>query len=277
MCLFSGPEGVLDPVLVQARPVVSGRCLMTVAASSPLHIATHGRGAVQVLTVEGVLDSTTYRTLRNAIIKAALAEPAGVVVDITLLQIPAPSACAVFTSARWEVSRWPDVPVLLACELEERRKVLLRNGIGRYVPIHADVESAADFVGLVSRGRVRRRARVQLLRSRGSLDEAKSFVIECLLEWSHQDLIPAAKVIVTELVRNVLTHTDSAPALRVESDSDRVTIAVDDESMHPAALLETTCRRRVSGLQLVAALSRGWGSSTSSTGKTVWATIDPAA
>ena len=247
---------------------------MTFEQPGPLRVATSARGAVSVVTVEGVLDSTTYRTVRDAIIKAALDEPVGVVVDVAALDIPAPSACAVFTSARWQVSRWPDVPVLLACAPLGRREMLQRNGIGRFVPIHADVDSAADFAGVAASGAVRRRAQMQLRRDHRSLRQAQDFVTQCLLDWAYQTLISAAKVIATELVCNVLSHTASAPTLRVETLDGRVTIAVDDENDHPAALMEKSFRRHLSGLEMVAALSRAWGSFPSPNGKTVWATID---
>lgn len=248
---------------------------MSFSQPSPLHVGTEALGPVRVLSVDGVLDSTTYRTLRDSIIKAALEEPTAVIVDVTALHVPSPSACAVFTSARWQVSRWPDVPVLIACSHAARREALRQSGIARYIPIHPDIEAAADAVGTLAKGRIRRRARVELLRSPHSVQEARDFVTECLLEWSHQRLITAAKLIVTELVRNALVHTESTPSLRVESSGQLVTIAVDDGSVCPPTLRETTFKRPVTGLEIVAGLSRAWGSAPSLSGKTVWAIIDP--
>ena len=49
-----------------------------------------------VLTVDDVLDSSTYLPLRDAIIKAAIDNPGAVVIDVTRLTVPAPSAWAVF-------------------------------------------------------------------------------------------------------------------------------------------------------------------------------------
>ena len=55
---------------------------MTPEAFCPLTItADVVRGAV-VLTADGVLDSSTYQTLRDVIIKAALDEPDAIVVDV---------------------------------------------------------------------------------------------------------------------------------------------------------------------------------------------------
>lgn len=248
---------------------------MTVSHPGRLHIAGRAHGAVAVLSVDGVLDSDTYRPLRDSIIKAALDEPAAVIVDVTWLDIPALSACTAFTSARLQVSQWPDVPVLLVCSDDGRRERLRQSGIADRLPIHRDVDSASDAVGTAARGRVRRRARLELLRHAVSLSEAKDFVAECLKEWSHPELITAGKLVAVELVRNALAHTDSAPALRVESSGPLVTIAVDDSSTRPAALREAPLGQRVFGLQIVAGLSRAWGSAPSSTGKTVWATLEP--
>ena len=141
--------------------------------------------------------------------------------------------------------------------------------------IHADVEAAADAVGMPARARVRRRARVDLLAAPHSVAEAKDFVTECLLEWSRPQLVSRARAVARELVRNALIHTASEPSLRVECIGQWVTVAVDDGSSRLATLRETTGARHVTGLQIVAGLSRAWGNSPTSTGKTVWATVEP--
>ena len=85
-----------------------------------------------------MLDTTTYRSLRDHIIKAALEEPAVVIIDVSYLLVPAESAWAVFTSARWHVGRWPDVPIMLVCEHSAGRSAITRNGVARYVPVYRD-------------------------------------------------------------------------------------------------------------------------------------------
>lgn len=94
-------------------------------------------GTACLLTVEGVLDSSTYLKLRDAIIKAALDEPRVVLIDVNGLDVPAVSAWAVFTSARWHVSTWPDIPVVLICGQTRRRTAIAGTGVTRYVPVHA--------------------------------------------------------------------------------------------------------------------------------------------
>jgi hypothetical protein len=102
-------------------------------------------------------------------------------------------------------------------------------------------------------------------------------VAEWLTAWSRPELISVAKLVVTVFVENVLAHTESAPAVRLESQRDVVTVAVADQSSRPAARRERSKRggEDVSGLSIVAALCRAWGSAPTMSGKTVWAALGP--
>jgi hypothetical protein len=232
-------------------------------------------GTVSMLTVDGVLDSSTYLQLRDAVIKAALDEPQAVFVDVNGLDVPAFSAWSVFTSARWHIKTWPDVPIVLVCGHAGRRRTIERSGVTRYIPVHATVEAA---LAAVTDGRhARRRARTELPASLASLRRAREFVAEWLGEWSHAELIPVATVIVNVFVENVLQHTASEPMLILESDQKDVYISVQDENSTPAARHEDPYRggERVSGLAIVASVCRAWGSMPTPSGKTVWAVIGP--
>jgi hypothetical protein len=121
-----------------------------------------------------------------------------------------------------------------------------------------------------------RRAEVRLAADLTSLRESRRLVREWLTEWSQSELIPVALVIVNVFVENVLEHTGGAPLMRIESDGATATIAVSDDSSEPATRLPTPLRGfDVSGLAIVAALSRTWGSTPTSSGKTVWAVVGP--
>jgi hypothetical protein len=109
-----------------------------------------------------------------------------------------------------------------------------------------------------------------------SLKRSRDLVTERLTAWSHDDLIPVAKVIVTALVENVLAHTDSAPSVHVESNGVTVTVAVEDTSRAPPSVSEARCGRAPpSGLRIIAALCRTWGNLPTPAGKTVWAIVGP--
>jgi hypothetical protein len=229
-----------------------------------------------VLAAHGVLDSTTYRPLRDQIIKAALDAPRAVIVEVTDLAVPAPSAWAVFTSARWHVNRWPQVPIVLVCEHEAGRSAIARNGISRYLPLYPDIDSAVDGIHRHGSPRVRQRAYTELSANVVSLRRGRDLITEWLTAWSCAELIPVAKVVVTTLVENVLQHTVSAPGLRVEYNSETVTVAVSDTSRAPASAREDwAAEDPPSGLRILSALTRIWGNAPTPSGKTVWAVIGP--
>jgi hypothetical protein len=228
-----------------------------------------------LLFVDGVLDSGTYLELRNRIIEAALDEPRAVLVDVNALHVPAAFAWSVFTSARWHVHAWPDVPIILICADRGGRTTIARTGVTRYVPVHSTVEAA--FGTLTDDRRTRRRAPTELPASLASLRRARELVAEWLAAWSHVELIPVATVIVNVFIENVLQHTASAPVLVLETDGAAVTIAVQDDSSQPATRREDPDRGadRLSGLTIVASVCRAWGSIPTPSGKTVWAVIGP--
>ncbi|BBZ24090.1 STAS domain-containing protein [Mycolicibacter hiberniae] len=228
-----------------------------------------------LLTAAGTLDSSTYLELRDCVIRAALAEPPAVVVDVSGLDVPASSAWSVFTSARWHVSTWPAIPILLVCPRPDVAAAIANAGVTRYLSVHADVESA---VGSLTGGPLpRRRVHAVLPHRVSSLRGSRDFVAEWLTRWSQELLIPAAKVIVDVLVENVLRHTNSPVVVALESTSATITIAVHDNSAVPAIRheLATGGADRASGLAVVGALCRAWGSNPAPNGKTVWAVLGP--
>ncbi|MCV7198675.1 STAS domain-containing protein [Mycobacterium angelicum] len=231
---------------------------------------------VSTLTADGVLDSSTYRSLRDTVIKAALDEPRAVIVDVNRLSVPSDSAWSVFTSARWHVSIWPDVPILLVSGDVKRRRTIASCGITRYVPVHPTRESALQAVANTPLA-LRRRARIDLPATRFGVRLARAVIADWLTRWDQQHLIPAAGTVATVFIENVLAHTCSAPVLVVENYQDEITIAVEDCNPRPATLREDADRGAdiLSGLAIVSALCRSWGSAPTLSGKTVWALVGP--
>lgn len=231
---------------------------------------------VAFVSVTGLLDGTTYLGLRDVIIEAALDEPRAVIVDVNRLSVPSDSAWSVFTSARWHVRIWPDVPILLVCEARRSLRALTASGVSRYVPVHRTRESALDAL----RGQslpARRRARTQLPDSRLSVGLARAMITDWLTRWEKPDLIPTAATVATVFVENVLDHTDSAPVLTVEDFKDTVTVAVEDGSDELPIRHEDPDHGAdtLSGLAIVSTLCRAWRSAPTASGKAVWAVVGP--
>jgi hypothetical protein len=221
-----------------------------------------------VLRARGVLDEISYVPLRDKIIHAALAEPRAVVIDVTDLAVPAESAWSAFSSARWHVSRWPRIPIALVCNRPASDV--------RHVPVYPTVESAVASLPHADNRR-RHHARAELPATNTSPSRARELISAWLTAWSQIDLIAVTKIVVTALVENVLQHTDSRPCVRLEADSDTVTVAVEDGSHASATITEQAVGSYVppSSLRIVSVVCRMWGNAPTPTGKTVWAVLGP--
>lgn len=228
-----------------------------------------------VLTVEGILDSVSYCQLRDVIITAAIDEPRAVIVDTNALIVPAESALAVFTSARWHIARWPVVPLLLVCCTTVGRSALRRNGISHRLPVYASIREA--LAAATAHGPpARRRARVVLTPESHAVYVSRQRVCDYMRDWGCTELIPAAKVVVSALVENAVLHAGGATAVRLELRDDELTVAVEDSSTIAPAIHERFPETDLlSSLRIIDAICRAWGCSPTTTGKVVWCAIGP--
>jgi anti-anti-sigma regulatory factor len=241
---------------------------------SELRFSTNDVGDARVLIVNGVLDATTYLLTRDAILKAALDEPRIVVIDISSLTVREDPAWAVFTSARWQIAEWPGVPIGLVSIHEQHRNNLRRNGITRYVPLYATVESALSELSVDVQQRYRRRARASIPAGRSSIGRCRELTAQWLSEWSRTDFIQVASLVATELVEAALFATDSEFALRLETDGSTVSVVVQHVGI-ANPVQRKSADDQVSGLDLVAVNSRAWGTYTTLSGNTIWAVVGP--
>jgi anti-sigma regulatory factor (Ser/Thr protein kinase) len=89
-------------------------------------------------------------------------------------------------------------------------------------------------------------------------------------------VLATAELLVSELVSNVIKHTDSRPTLRVSRDDQLVRIEVADDE--PAGVpLERDVDVEAEhgrGLLLVSALASAWGYDRSDDGKRIWVELD---
>lgn len=238
-------------------------------------MATRTDESVVILTVEGQLDASSSPALRDMIMKITLDQPSAVIVNVSKLHVPAEATWSSFIGVRWQVHTRPDVPIVLVCADRSAREAITRSGVARFMPVYANEKGAMKALGRLS-SRTVQHADAELPANLTSLRESRRLVREWLTAWSQSALIPVALVVVNVFVENVLEHTGSVPMMRVETDGTTATIAVSDASSTPALRLPSPDRGiDVSGLAIVDALSRAWGSTPTSSGKTVWAVIGP--
>jgi anti-anti-sigma regulatory factor len=250
---------------------------VSAVAESPgsLVVATRTEQSVVVLTVEGVLDNSSSAALRDITMKATLDKPSAVIVNVSALRVPAESAWSTFIGVRWHGRTRPEVLIILVCADRATRDAINRSEVARFMPVYATEKGAMKALTRLTR-RTLRHADAQLPANLTSLRESRRLVREWLTAWSQSALIPVALVVVNVFVENVLEHTGSVPLMRVETDGATATIAVSDDSSTPALRLPSPKKGiDISGLAIVEALSRAWGSTPTSSGKTVWAVIGP--
>lgn len=241
---------------------------------SALQVGTTDVGEVRVLTLVGALNAGTYASIRDSIVKAALDEPDAVVIDVTGLSVREDPAWAVFTSACWQVAEWPNVPIAMVCAHGQGRNAAQRNGITRYVPMYATLESALDELSVDGLHRYRRRSRASLPSQPSSIRRCRELTTRWLTEWARTDFIYVVSTVATELVEAALADTDRDFALRLETDGSTVSVAVQHVGI-VNRVRRKSARDNVSGLDLVAGNSRAWGNYTTSAGNTVWAVVGP--
>jgi anti-sigma regulatory factor (Ser/Thr protein kinase) len=125
-------------------------------------------------------------------------------------------------------------------------------------------------------------AELALSRQGSATVQARQFVIAGLARHRLDELCDAAALVTTELVTNVLVHTECVPTLRIHVVAGLVRIEVEDACpvLPAAGILDptATCGR---GLVLVGQLTKRWGvTRVPGAGKAVWcelATGSPAA
>lgn len=101
---------------------------------------------------------------------------------------------------------------------------------------------------------------------------ARRFLLDVLGSWSlPAETVDTAGLLLTELVSNAVRHSDESIDLRLAIDEHRLRVGVFDESHRlplPAPVgVESTSGR---GLQLIDAMSSGWGVEMEDAGKVVW-------
>ena len=230
-----------------------------------------------MLTAEGVLNADSYLGLRDDILTTALAHrPRAIIIDVTNLEVPAPTAWAVFTSARWQLARWPATPIVLACGTGAARESLARTNIGQHIAIYGSTGGAIDILRGHPRPQAARRASAVLPACDSSAIQARQLMTRWLTDWSQTHLISQANTVATVLVDNVLHHTDSPAGLSAETtNTGTMVLAVSDNSHVLPARHEDTERgpHPVSGLAIVSCLAQAWGAIPTTCGKTVWARL----
>ncbi len=99
---------------------------------------------------------------------------------------------------------------------------------------------------------------------------ARSLIRRPLREWGLADLIPAAELVVSELVTNAVRYAQSKISLRLVLEGGLFCEVLDDSAAPPRLRQAAEDDERGRGLQVVSQVAQRWGTRRTGTGKVVW-------
>ena len=236
-----------------------------------------------MLAVSGELSQRSAGQVSGAV-SAALANSGRVLVDVSGLRVTWPPAVGLFGSILAGMGGWPGVRLVLFGADAALARSLAAQGVSATVPVAPDETTARQL--LDRRPRVLAR-HLDLEQPRSATRRARTFVQAACADWQlddlrddlRDDIRDDATIVACELVDNAVLHAGPGYRLTLRYDVFGLTIAVRDRRPDrlPQALPDDPGGpSHLSGLFLVAALSREWGVISGQDEKTVWALL-PAA
>lgn len=239
-----------------------------------LRVEPQYRAESTVVRLTGALTLASYRELRDSVLKLATDASESVIADIRCLDVGDGSLMGVFAVIAGRIGEWPRLPFAVVTDRPDHLVHLAQLAVSRadqVVPVHAGVPAAER----ARDRRPRRRARQLLVPSPDASATARAFISRMCRQWTVTGDVDDVLLVATELVENVIVHTDSNPRLRLELCPDAFTVSVaDDDARRP--VLRERPKEGGLGLRMVAQTAHTWGCSQSwSGGKVVWAVLKP--
>lgn len=227
---------------------------------------------VVVLEAAGRL-SDVVEDLDLAIQLALVEKPRGVVCDLSaVLEGAEPDAIALLATAGRHVRDWAAIPVAFACQDPQLRGALTAYPLGGHLIVTATMASA---VSAVAESPIPAVHWLRLAPHPTAPRASRDFVTRALLDWRLGRVIPAASLVVSELVTNSTMYAGTDIALSVAWHLGALRLAVRDNSARLPRQVYSTLDLHGRGLTIVAGLSRAFGVLPASDGgKVVWAVLD---
>ncbi len=249
--------------------------------STWLPAARHPRGVAgsvtsYVINQVVVLDSTqrlidVVEELDVAISRALSDEPRGVVCDLSNVRgWGAAGVVRLLASAGRHPRDWPATPVVVACRDPQLRDALSARPLGGRLGRTDSRRQAFSTVLHTSPPSV---SALVLEPHPTAARAARDFVSRALLDEHLAARIPAARLVVSELVTNAMVHAGTYIDLSIAVHDGAVRLTVRDRCPDPP-VRRASPSRHGGGLAAVEHLSRAWGVlPTAEGGKAVWAVL----
>jgi anti-anti-sigma regulatory factor/anti-sigma regulatory factor (Ser/Thr protein kinase) len=228
---------------------------------------------VAVIWLIGELDVETAPEVRLAVATALAAQPAAVVVELSMVTAADDVVLTVFSALARSAVEWPGCPVVLSGPTGEVAAGLEQMSISRSVPVHPDrARALAALEGVPAPRRFLRR-----LPASPSVagPAARATVAAACEAWQLTHVTDRAELLVTELISNAILHAKTEIELLVALREPYLHISVVDGSSAPPRLMSADPTEVLGGrgLILVDAFATKWGFLPTRDGKVVWAML----
>ena len=250
----------------------SGRSVPILPAALGRLVRARSVGHVVVLAVAGRLSDVVDDVDRAA--RFALAgQPRGVVCDLSqVVDVSAAGALRGLALNGRHPRDWPGVPLAIAGLSQRGGDALSRKPLGSHLMVTASVRQALSMVLQASLPAAQS---LRLAPHPTAPRASRDFVSRTLLDWRMSQHLPAACLVVSELVTNAMTHAGTDIHLTVSEHRQDIRVAVRDGSPDLPVEQVGATGEHGRGLAIVAGLSSAWGAlSHTEGGKVVWAVID---
>ncbi|GAA0513808.1 ATP-binding protein [Paractinoplanes deccanensis] len=247
-----------------------------------VRIESDAEASVALLTVCGAWDRPLWQTVSETLRKCLAEHPEALIVDLSGLDDPHASSAPTWMAARGTAATM-DPPVQLALCIPPNLPLadkMQRLGAPRFLPVYAKVRQAR--VAIASRLPLTERLMVTLQSDAEAPSVARNLVSDACLAWDLPHLLHPSRIVMSELVTNAVEHAGSEMTVVVSLRGPGVHLCVADLSAEPPRLLKPSRVRRGRplderglGMRLVQGTAAAWGSLPTSTGKVVWATLQP--
>jgi anti-anti-sigma regulatory factor/anti-sigma regulatory factor (Ser/Thr protein kinase) len=226
---------------------------------------------VAVLRPRGVLDAVNVAELRSALLECIVDQPSAAVIDASALRLGDDVALTALAAVARQTAEWPGTRIALAGASAEVDAAAERLGVGRYLVMCPDRESAVSQLRPESTPPTRRE-RIEPDRNAPGL--ARSAVAEFCQELGVREH-DAAQLVASELVTNAVVHARTTIDLTLRFLPPLLHIAVRDRAdgiPRMSGIIDESSESG-RGLLLVDALAMRWGSLVPHGGKVVWAVV----
>lgn len=239
--------------------------------SDQLHIRAWAQGGALVIRLEGLLDLSSYASVRDCLLKCVAEQPRAVLVELGDLRVESVTLLSVFASVWMRTASWPAVPLRLAATREPIRSMLRSTAVVRFVGTH---DTLAQAWASIDRPPPRQRAELTIPSSPACGRKVRRFVRDMCLRWGLGSMCDDLTLVAGALVDDAVTD-DEWLGVRLELREDKLTVAVrcaDPAVRQPSrGPLDSIGSR---GLAIVAAIASAWGHApTADGGKITWGVL----